>query len=86
MHHKYSDTDKDPYPIVHGFWWAHIGWLMFTKNKACLEAGKKLDQEGAFDDLKSQKLVQIQHKYYGLFFFTAAYLFPLLMCSLWVCT
>ena len=25
MHHKYGDSPCDPYPIIHGFWWAHIG-------------------------------------------------------------
>lgn len=56
---------------------------MFTKNKTCLEAGKKFDEDGAFDDLKSQPLVRFQHKYYGLFFLGAAYLQPMLICSLW---
>ena len=28
MHHRYVDTDKDPYNIQKGFWWAHIGWLL----------------------------------------------------------
>ncbi|HVX91503.1 MAG TPA: fatty acid desaturase [Candidatus Paceibacterota bacterium] len=27
-HHRYSDKDKDPYSVVHGIWWAHIGWLL----------------------------------------------------------
>ena len=26
MHHEHSDTDKDPYSVEHGFWWAHMGW------------------------------------------------------------
>ena len=83
MHHKFGDTDKDPYSVTHGFWWAHIGWLMFSKGKACLEMGQKLEADGAFDDLKSQPLVRIQHKWYGLFFLGCAYLQPLLLCALW---
>ena len=63
--------------------WAHIGWLMFTKNSTCLEAGKKLVSSGGLDDLKAQPLVRLQHKYYGLFFFGCAYLQPFLLCSLW---
>lgn len=28
-HHKYSDTEKDIHsPFRHGFWWAHMGWIM----------------------------------------------------------
>ena len=26
-HHLYTDTDKDPYSIHKGFWFAHMGWL-----------------------------------------------------------
>lgn len=28
-HHKHVDTDEDPYDITKGFFWAHMGWLMF---------------------------------------------------------
>ena len=31
-HHLYTDTEKDPYGINKGFWYAHIGWL-FTKDQ-----------------------------------------------------
>ncbi|BAY26781.1 DesC1 protein [Calothrix sp. NIES-2100] len=31
-HHHYSDTKQDIHsPIVHGFWWSHIGWVMCPK-------------------------------------------------------
>lgn len=31
-HHKYSDTDKDIHsPILRGFWWAHVGWVLCKK-------------------------------------------------------
>jgi stearoyl-CoA desaturase (delta-9 desaturase) len=56
---------------------------MFTKNKTCLEAGKKLEDEGMLADLKAQPLVRLQHKYYGLFFLTATYIYPVLVTSLW---
>lgn len=29
MHHQNADTPDDPHsPRLHGFWWAHIGWVM----------------------------------------------------------
>jgi stearoyl-CoA desaturase (delta-9 desaturase) len=29
MHHQHSDTEHDVHsPRHHGFWWAHIGWVM----------------------------------------------------------
>ncbi len=54
-HHKHVDHDDDPYDISKGFFWAHIGWLLF-----------KLDPEPPMDnvaDLRKDKLVVWQHKY-----------------------
>ncbi len=29
MHHQHADTEEDVHsPRLHGFWWAHIGWVM----------------------------------------------------------
>jgi stearoyl-CoA desaturase (Delta-9 desaturase) len=29
-HHKFSDTEEDPHsPIRHGFFWSHVGWVIF---------------------------------------------------------
>lgn len=32
-HHRYTDTDLDPYNIHRGFWWAHIGWMIFKARR-----------------------------------------------------
>lgn len=26
-HHRYADTPRDPHSPIHGFWWAHVGWI-----------------------------------------------------------
>lgn len=54
-HHKHVDHDEDPYDINKGFFWAHIGWLLF-----------KL-KSGPYDnvpDLQRDRMVAFQHKYY----------------------
>ncbi len=54
-HHKHVDHDDDPYDISKGFFWAHIGWLLF-----------KLNPEPPMDnvnDLRKDKMVVWQHKY-----------------------
>lgn len=54
-HHKHVDHDGDPYDISKGFFWAHIGWLLF-----------KLEPTPPFDnvnDLKRDKMVMWQHRY-----------------------
>ncbi|MEA5514102.1 acyl-CoA desaturase [Nodularia sp. UHCC 0506] len=29
IHHLHSDTDPDPHDSNKGFWWSHIGWLIY---------------------------------------------------------
>ncbi len=53
-HHKYIDTEKDPYNINQGFFYAHMGWLFFED-----------DPKAPFDkDLEKDPLVAFQYKYY----------------------
>lgn len=55
-HHKHVDHDDDPYDISQGFWYAHIGWILF-----------KSTPEPPWDnvaDLKKDKLVMFQSNYY----------------------
>ena len=30
MHHKFSDTAPDPHDSNRGFWWSHMGWMLFN--------------------------------------------------------
>ncbi|MBI2046490.1 MAG: fatty acid desaturase [Parcubacteria group bacterium] len=34
LHHRFSDTQKDPHNASQGFWWAHIGWMCFNHKDA----------------------------------------------------
>ena len=29
LHHAHSDTPEDPHSAKKGFWWAHIGWMVY---------------------------------------------------------
>jgi stearoyl-CoA desaturase (Delta-9 desaturase) len=55
-HHRYTDTDLDPYNAHHGFWWAHVGWMMVKPRR----------KPGVADisDLSKNPVVRWQHKYY----------------------
>ena len=67
-HHKHVDTDDDPYDITKGFFWAHMGWLMF-----------KLKPEPPLDnvhDLNNDKLVAWQHKWVHPISFTVSFIVP----------
>ena len=55
-HHAFVDTDRDPYSIKKGFWYAHFFWM--------LEKQAPVDPKVVADLLKSPML-RFQDKYYG---------------------
>ena len=55
LHHRYVDTEKDPYSIKEGFWHAHMLWIMRKR--------KQFDQ-AIVQDLLKNKLLVFQHKHY----------------------
>ncbi len=67
-HHQYVDTDQDPYSIKKGFFYAHIGWVMFW------------DHEFHHDmvrDLQKRPYIAHQHKYINLWTLVSGILVPL---------
>ncbi|CEM12744.1 unnamed protein product [Vitrella brassicaformis CCMP3155] len=59
VHHRYSETDKDPHNAKRGFWYAHMGWLLLEKPAAVKEAGRQVD----CSDLLADPLVRFQKSY-----------------------
>jgi len=72
-HHRYVDTDRDPYSIGKGFFYAHIGWLVFWKHHTRYNNVKRL---------QSDPLVMHQHRYYIPWAITAGILTPILVGAL----
>ena len=74
-HHKHVDHDEDPYDISKGFFYAHIGWLLF-----------KLLPQPPFDnvnDLKRDRLVMWQHRYIHLLAALISFGLPTLIGAMW---
>jgi len=69
-HHRYADTDRDPYSIGKGFFYAHIGWLIFWQHET---------NYGNVKQLQKDSLVMHQHRYYNLWAFAAGIVTPLLI-------
>jgi stearoyl-CoA desaturase (delta-9 desaturase) len=55
-HHRYTDTNKDPYNATYGFWYSHIGWLFLKRDPK--NFGKV-----SIGDLKQDPWLAWQHKY-----------------------
>ena len=74
-HHRYTDTDKDPYNIKQGFWHAHMGWL-FRLNP-------KTRDFSNVEDLQQDRLLRLQHKYYPIIAIFMGFVFPAVIAALW---
>lgn len=52
-HHQYTDTDRDPYNIKKGFFYAHVGWILFYVRGVDYANVK---------DLRESRLVELQNR------------------------
>jgi stearoyl-CoA desaturase (delta-9 desaturase) len=66
-HHRYTDTARDPYDIKSGFWYAHIGWILFWKHTV---------DYANVADLQKSRLVMHQHRYFQWWALAAGVLVP----------
>ncbi|KAI7827223.1 stearoyl-CoA desaturase [Kickxella alabastrina] len=75
LHHRYTDTERDPYNIKRGFWYAHHGWILFRR---------KEDELGYADmtDLHASKVVLWQYKYYFFICAFSSLILPTAFCGL----
>lgn len=74
-HHRYVDTDQDPYSIKKGFFYAHVGWILFENNKTSSTGHVDIS------DLKSDHIVEWQRRYFVPLFAFMGYLVPALVCE-----
>lgn len=58
VHHKFTDTDADPYNSRRGFFFSHMGWLMCKKHPEVVRQGKKVDMS----DLENDPIFLLQQK------------------------
>lgn len=71
IHHRHCDSDKDPYNIERGFWYAHMGWIMLDEKKT-----KPLPYP---KDLLNDPYVMFQHHFYLPLALLTGLLLPLLL-------
>lgn len=74
-HHRYTDTDSDPYDIKKGFWFAHMGWLFH------LDTSKR--DFSNIQDLQADPLVAWQHRYFVYLGLLVGFVLPTLIALSW---
>ena len=72
-HHQFTDTDLDPYNIKKGFFYAHIGWILFWKQPVNYDNVK---------DLQQNKMLMSQHKHYQWWAIGAGVIVPVILGAL----
>ncbi|KPJ02275.1 Acyl-CoA Delta(11) desaturase [Papilio xuthus] len=72
LHHKYSDTDADPYNASRGFFFSHIGWLLVRKHPLVLKKGKTIDMS----DIYNNPVLKFQQKYAIIVIGLCCYILP----------
>ncbi|EEB08772.1 acyl-coA desaturase [Schizosaccharomyces japonicus yFS275] len=74
-HHRYTDTDRDPYSVKKGFWYAHMGWMIIKQNPQRIGRAD-------ISDLNADPLVMHNHRSFLKIALFAAFIFPTLVCGL----
>ena len=74
-HHRYTDTDKDPYSVKKGLWYSHIGWMLMQQDP------KRIGRSD-ITDLNEDPLCVWQHRHYGSAVLVMAYILPAVICGL----
>lgn len=73
-HHQFTDEDQDPYNIKRGFWWAHIGWVLFKEPSTDFRR---------VPDLAADPLVKLQHRFYVPLAVFVGWMLPMLIAASW---
>ena len=58
VHHKFTDTEKDPHNAKNGFWFPQVLWLLYVDIKQVRENAHKIGMA----DMENDKIVQFQRK------------------------
>lgn len=74
IHHRYTDTSRDPYDARRGFWYSHIGWMLVFPNP-------KHKARADISDLIDDWVVRAQHRHYLFIMLVMSFVLPTLFCG-----
>lgn len=72
-HHSHIDTENDPYNRRRGFWYSHMGWLIYRESHTANTRTPHF--------LKNDPLVMFQHRWYVPIALVVSFAIPLLLCG-----
>jgi stearoyl-CoA desaturase (delta-9 desaturase) len=74
-HHRYTDTDKDPYSVRKGLLYSHLGWMVMKQNP------KRIGRTD-ISDLNENPIVVWQHKNYKSVALIMGLIFPSMVAGI----
>ncbi|KAF2098779.1 acyl-CoA desaturase [Rhizodiscina lignyota] len=74
-HHRYTDTEKDPYSVRKGLLYSHMGWMIMKQNP------KRIGRTD-ISDLNESAIVRWQHKNYLKVVITMGLIVPCVVAGL----
>lgn len=77
LHHRYTDTESDPYSAERGLFYSHMGWIF---RKPYYPKVKLID----LSDLNADPIVRFQHAYFIPLSLTFGLAVPALIGRLWL--
>ncbi|KAF7972781.1 hypothetical protein HWV62_42279 [Athelia sp. TMB] len=72
-HHRYTDTDLDPYNAHRGFFYSHIGWMLLKP--------RRRDGVADVSDLSRNAVVKWQHRNYLALILFMGFILPTIVCG-----
>ncbi|KAD6118716.1 hypothetical protein E3N88_09987 [Mikania micrantha] len=63
-HHKYTDQERDPHSPREGFWFSHIGWLLYSEYLAMKCGEPEIGVYSNVPELKAQWFYRFLHDTY----------------------
>jgi stearoyl-CoA desaturase (delta-9 desaturase) len=76
LHHRYTDTEHDPYDATRGFWYSHMGWIFERPEYTRM---KWIDKS----DLESDPIVRFQHRNFPLLSALLGFVLPTALGFSW---
>ncbi|CAI4473206.1 BBM_1a_G0019590.mRNA.1.CDS.1 [Saccharomyces cerevisiae] len=74
IHHRYTDTLRDPYDARRGLWYSHMGWMLLKPNP-------KYKARADITDMTDDWTIRFQHRHYILLMLLTAFVIPTLICG-----
>jgi len=77
LHHRFTDTESDPYSAKKGLFYSHVGWIFVKEHYPKLALVDK-------SDLDNDPVVRFQHKWFVTLALTGGILVPALVGKVWI--